>query len=61
MKKTNQAINNLTSQVSVLSSNQIDIRNDIKELDDKVSKTYQLALDAWGTSTENRHWLEQAN
>lgn len=38
---------------------QRELRKDIKQLDDKVSDTYQLALDAWGTSTENRKWLEE--
>ncbi|MDE6761811.1 MAG: hypothetical protein K2J90_14220 [Lachnospiraceae bacterium] len=38
---------------------QRELRKDIKRLDDKVADTYQLALDAWGTSTENRKWLEE--
>ncbi len=38
---------------------QRELRKDIKQLDDKVADTYQLALDAWGTSTENRKWLEE--
>jgi uncharacterized protein YoxC len=37
---------------------QRELRQDIKKLDDKVTNTYDLALDAWGTSTENRNWLE---
>lgn len=37
---------------------QRELRQDIKKLDDKISNTYDLALDAWGTSTENRTWLE---
>lgn len=37
---------------------QRELRQDIKRLDDKITNTYDLALDAWGTSTENRAWLE---
>ncbi len=37
---------------------QRELRQDIKRLDDKITNTYDLALDAWGTSTENRNWLE---
>lgn len=38
---------------------QRELRQDIKKLDDKVSDTYDLALEAWGTSTENRNWLKE--
>lgn len=37
---------------------QRELRQDIKRLDDKVTDAYNLALDAWGTSMENRKWLE---
>ena len=49
------------SEVSAVKSNQIDMRKELKVIDVKVSDTYQLALDAWGTSTENRHLIEKAN
>lgn len=35
------------------------VKGDMVEVKRKVSYTYQLALDAWGTSTENRTWLEK--
>lgn len=38
---------------------QRELRQDIKKLDDKVSDTYDLALEAWGTSTENRNLLKE--
>ena len=41
----------LESQVSALRSIQL-------EMHKKLSETHQLALDAWGTSFENRTWLE---
>lgn len=48
----------LESQVSALRAGQLELRKGLKEVEFKVSETYQLALDAWGTSTENRRWLE---
>ena len=54
-------LDKLESQTSALKAGQIDIRKELKALDDKVSDTYQLALDAWGTSTENRKLIEAAN
>ena len=47
----------LNSQVSALRSGQLEIRKEIRVLDRKLSDTYQLALDAWGTSTENRQLI----
>ena len=37
------------------------MRKELKIIDVKVSDTYQLALDAWGTSAENRHLIGKAN
>lgn len=51
----------LESDVSGLKIGQLEIRKDLKEIDKKVSYTYQLALDAWGTSVENRALLEKVN
>ena len=53
-------VSNLETQVSSLQSGQIDIRNELDAINKKVSETYQIALDAWGTSVENRKWLETA-
>ena len=44
-------LDKLESQVSALRSVQL-------EMHKKLSETHQLALDAWGTSFENRKWLE---
>ena len=44
--------------MSALKAGQLEIRKDMKELDRKITDTYNLALDAWGTSMENRVWLE---
>lgn len=53
-------LDKIDSEVSSLKSGQLDIRKDLKNLDRKVSSTYELALDAWGNSTENRKWLEKS-
>lgn len=53
-------LDKVESDVLSLRAGQIEIRKDLKALDDKVSETYQLALDAWGKSTENRTWLEKS-
>lgn len=54
-------LDKLESQTDALRAGQIDIRKELKALDDKISETYQVTLDAWGTSTENRKLLEAAN
>ena len=54
-------LDKLESQTDALRAGQIDIRKELKVLDNKVSETYQLALEAWGTSTENRKLIEAAN
>lgn len=51
-------LDRLESDVSALKAGHIAMRNDIRNLEIKVDMTYQLALDAWGKSTENRQWLE---
>ena len=35
------------------------LKKETRVIKDKVSDTYNLALEAWGQSTENRTWLEQ--
>ncbi|MCH5257221.1 MAG: hypothetical protein J1D87_07990 [Lachnospiraceae bacterium] len=54
-------LDKVESEVSAVKSNQIDMRKELKIIDVKVSDTYQLALDAWGTSAENRHLIGKAN
>ena len=50
----------LESEVSALKQGQIDVRRKLETLTQKVDRTYDMALDAWGKSTENRKWLETA-
>lgn len=61
LDKVESRLDKLESQVSALTVGQAEIRKDLKTLDKKITETYNLALDAWGQSTENRKWLETAN
>lgn len=58
-EKVDQRLEKVESQVSALRSGQIETRKEIKEVSIKVSETYDLALDSWGQSSENRKWLEK--
>ncbi len=51
-------LDRVESEVSSLKSGQLEIRKGLKEVERKVTGTYDLALEAWGKSTENRRWLE---
>ena len=55
-----EKVSTLDERVSNLEKGQMDIRNELEAVSTKVSETYQVALDAWGTSIENRKWLETA-
>lgn len=58
LNNINSRLDKIESEVSALHANQIEFNKELKKLDRKVSDTYELALEAWGTSTENRMWLE---
>lgn len=58
LDKMDSRLDKIESEVSAIQANQIEFNKELKELDRKVSDTYELALEAWGTSTENRIWLE---
>ena len=58
LDKMDIRLDKIESEVSALHANQIEFNKELKKLDCKVSDTYELALEAWGTSTENRMWLE---
>lgn len=51
LKPINDRLDKIESDVSALKVSQ-------RAIKDKVTDTYNLALEAWGQSTENRHWLE---
>lgn len=56
----NSNLEQLNSEMSALKSGQIDMRMAIRKIEGKVSDTYDLALEAWGKSIENRTWLEDS-
>lgn len=61
LNKIDIQLDKLDSEVSSLESGQIEIRKDLKNIDRRVLDTYNLALDSWEASTENRVWLESIN
>ena len=61
LDKMDIRLDKLDSEVSSLKAGQLEIRKELKNIDRRVSDTYNLALDTWGTSTENRVWLESIN
>ena len=58
LEPINNRLDKLESEVSALRVGQREIRKELKAVNDKVTDTYQLALDAWATSAENRKWLD---
>ena len=49
----------MKQKIDKVSLGQIEIKKEIIMLNRKISDTYDVALDALGTSTENRTWLER--
>ncbi|MDE6364840.1 MAG: hypothetical protein K2O40_11495 [Lachnospiraceae bacterium] len=49
----------MKKKLDKLSLGQLEIQKEIIMLNRKISDTYDVALDALGTSTENRVWLEK--
>ena len=58
LQPINNRLDKIESEVSALRIGQIELKKEVREVKDKVSDTYDLALDAWGQSTENRTRLE---
>ena len=58
LQPINNRLDKLESEMSSLRAGQISIRKELKEVHHKVADTYDLALDTWGKSTEDRNWLE---
>ena len=59
LQPINNRLDKIESEVSALKAGQRELKKEIRELKDKVNDTYDLALDAWAQSTENRYWLEK--
>lgn len=56
----NNRLERIESETSALRAGQREIRKDLKAVNTKVSDTYDIALEAFGTSMENRTWLENS-
>lgn len=61
LDKIENRLDKVESEVSSVKANQLEMRKEVLELKRKVDDTYELALEAWGTSTENRTWLKATN
>lgn len=60
LDKVENRLDKVESEISALKCGQREIREELQKLNTKVNETYEIALDAFGTSTENRHWLEKS-
>ncbi len=58
--KMDERFDKLEAQVEALKIGQEVLRDDVRILDIKVTRTYELALEAWGKSTENRFWIQNS-
>ncbi len=58
MQGMKSEIQSMKEKVDKLSLGQLEIKEEIYMLNRKISDTYNVALDALGTSAENRAWLE---
>lgn len=50
-------VEGMQGDIAALKNGQKEIRKDVKKLTQKVEDTYQIALEAWGLSMENRAQL----
>lgn len=57
--KRNGGYKSLKAKVDKLLLGQLEIQKEMYMLDRKISDTYNVVLDALGTSAENRIWLEK--
>lgn len=51
-------LNSLNNRLDKIESDVSVLKKEMRVVKDKISDTYNLALEAWGQSTENRTWLE---
>ena len=58
LDKMDNRLEKLESEMSAMRIGQMELKKEVREVKHKVNDTYELALDAWGTSTENRVWLQ---
>ncbi len=49
----------MKQKIDRMSSGQLEIKKEMLMLNRQISDTYNVALDALGTNTQNRTWLEK--
>lgn len=59
MESVESRLDKLESDTASLKAGQLSLRKEIKILDQKVQSTYELSLEAWGKSTENRMLIQE--
>lgn len=59
LQPVHNRLDKIESEISALKTGQRELKEEVREVKNKVNDTYDLALDAWGQSTENRYWLEK--
>ena len=59
LQPINSRLDNMEHRLDKIEADVSVLKKDMRMVKDKVSDTYELALEAWGQSTENRTWLEQ--
>lgn len=59
MQNMKADIQSMKGKIEKLSSGQLEIKKEMYMLNRQISDTYKVALDALGTSAENRLWLEK--
>ena len=59
MQDMKSKMQSMKEKIDKLSMGQLEIKKEIYMLNRKISDTYNVALDALGTSAENRTWLEK--
>lgn len=52
-------IQSMKTKIDKLSLGQLEVQKEIYIINRRISDTYNVALDALGTSAENRTWLEK--
>ena len=58
LDKMDNRLDKMDNRLDKMESNISALKVSQRAIKDKVTDTYNLALEAWGQSTENRHWLE---
>ncbi len=58
LDKMEDRLDKMESRLDKIESEVVGLKKEVQEVKEKVNATYNLALDAWGQSTENRKWLD---